>query len=150
MAYAVASLITLVMSLTFPYMSFSVQGISQQITLYQAVDMMNRLDNSLIAALLFLAVIFLPAYFLISAIWFYSLTEKRRTHSPNLSRLAIFILKTLSWVKPWLMVDVFLIGVLVSLIKIAALADVSMGISFWAFGIYAMLVVKTISLVDFD
>lgn len=92
MAYAVASLITLVMSLTFPYMSFSVQGISQQITLYQAVDMMNRLDNSLIAALLFLAVIFLPAYFLISAIWFYSLTEKRRTHSPNLSRLAIFIL----------------------------------------------------------
>lgn len=58
MAYAVASLITLVMSLTFPYMSFSVQGISQQITLYQAVDMMNRLDNSLIAALLFLAVIF--------------------------------------------------------------------------------------------
>ena len=63
MAYAVASLITLVMSLTFPYMSFSVQGISQQITLYQAVDMMNRLDNSLIAALLFLAVIFLPAYF---------------------------------------------------------------------------------------
>nr|WP_146163845.1 paraquat-inducible protein A [Vibrio splendidus] len=150
MAYAVASLITLVMSLTFPYMSFSVQGISQQITLYQAVDMMNRLDNSLIAALLFLAVIFLPAYFLISAIWFYSLTEKRRTHSPNLSRLAIFILKTLSWVKPWLMVDVFLIGVLVSWIKIAALADVSMGISFWAFGIYAMLVVKTISLVDFD
>ncbi|WP_416352503.1 paraquat-inducible protein A [Vibrio coralliirubri] len=54
----VASLITLVMTLTFPYMSFSVQGISQQITLYQAVDMMNRLDNSLIAALLFLAVIF--------------------------------------------------------------------------------------------
>ncbi|MEZ8058369.1 paraquat-inducible protein A [Vibrio splendidus] len=150
MAYAVASLITLVMSLAFPYMSFSVQGISQQITLYQAVEMMNRLDNTSIAALLFLAVIFLPAYFLISVFWFYALTERKSKRSNALSRLAIFVLKTLSWVKPWLMVDVFLIGVLVSLIKISALADVSMGISFWAFGIYAMLVVKTMSLVDFD
>ncbi|OBT31933.1 paraquat-inducible protein A [Vibrio splendidus] len=150
MAYASASLITLVMSLIFPYMSFSVQGISQQITLYQAVEMMNRLDNTSIAALLFLAVIFLPAYFLISVFWFYALTERKSKRSNAPSRLAIFVLKTLSWVKPWLMVDVFLIGVLVSLIKISALADVSMGISFWAFGIYAMLVVKTMSLVDFD
>ncbi|MFA0553745.1 PqiA/YebS family transporter subunit [Vibrio lentus] len=150
MAYASASLITLVMSLIFPYMSFSVQGISQQITLYQAVEMMNRLDNTSIAALLFLAVIFLPAYFLISVIWFYALTERKSKHAYAPSRLAIFVLKTLSWVKPWLMVDVFLIGVLVSLIKISALADVSMGISFWAFAIYAMLVVKTMSLVDFD
>ncbi|MCW0470260.1 paraquat-inducible protein A [Vibrio chagasii] len=49
------------------------------------------------------------------------------------------------------MVDVFLIGVLVSLIKIAALADVSMGLSFWAF-LYLCHAggVKTISLVDFD
>ncbi|MCW1890118.1 paraquat-inducible protein A [Vibrio chagasii] len=36
----------------------------------------------------------------------------------------------LSWAKPWLMVDVFFDRALVSLIKIAALADVSMGISF--------------------
>ncbi|MEZ9244791.1 PqiA/YebS family transporter subunit [Vibrio lentus] len=150
MAYASASLITLVMSLIFPYMSFSVQGISQQITLYQAVEMMNRLDNTSIAALLFLAVIFLPAYFLISVIWFYALTERKSKHAYEPNRLAILVLKTLSWVKPWLMVDVFLIGVLVSLIKISALADVSMGISFWAFAIYAMLVVKTMSLVDFD
>ncbi|MCZ8488277.1 hypothetical protein O9992_16330 [Vibrio lentus] len=40
-----------------------------------------------------------------------------------------------------------LIGVLVSLIKISALADVSWAF-FWAFAIYAMLVVKTMSLVD--
>lgn len=150
MAYASASLIALIMSLTFPYMSFSVQGISQQITLYQAVDMMNRMDNSLIAILLFLAVILLPAYFLVLSLWFCLLVEWKKRISYSSSRLAFLALKSLSWAKPWLMVDVFLIGVLVSLIKIAALADVSMGTSFWAFCIYAMLVVKTISLVDFD
>lgn len=41
-----------------------------------------------------------------------------------------------------------LIGVLVSLIKIASLAEVAMGYSFWAFCFFAMLVVKTVSLVD--
>ncbi|KAB0290003.1 paraquat-inducible protein A [Vibrio fortis] len=149
-AYALASLITLIMSLTFPYMSFSVQGISQQITLYQAVDMMNRMDNSLIALLLFLAVILLPAYFLVLSLWFCVLVERNKRINYASHRFTFLALKSLSWAKPWLMVDVFLIGVLVSLIKIAALADVSMGLSFWAFCIYAMLVVKTISLVDFD
>ncbi|CAH7218023.1 Paraquat-inducible protein A [Vibrio chagasii] len=150
MAYASASLIALIMSLTFPYMSFSVQGISQQITLYQAVDMMNRMDNSLIAILLFLAVILLPAYFLVLSLWFNLLVDRKKHIHYADNRFTFLALKSLSWAKPWLMVDVFLIGVLVSLIKIAALADVSMGISFWAFCIYAMLVVKTISLVDFD
>ncbi|NMS52614.1 paraquat-inducible protein A, partial [Vibrio parahaemolyticus] len=51
-------------------------------------------------------------------------------------------------VEPWLMVDVFLIGVLVSLIKIASLADIGMGTSFWAFCVYTVLVVKCISMVD--
>lgn len=46
------------------------------------------------------------------------------------------------------MVDVFLIGILVSLVKIASLADVGMGNSFWAFCIYTVLVVKCISMVD--
>ncbi|KAA8678707.1 paraquat-inducible protein A [Vibrio gigantis] len=53
-AYALASLITLIMSLTFPYMPFSVQGISQQITLYQAVDMMSTLQDLLDQLLQFL------------------------------------------------------------------------------------------------
>ncbi len=46
------------------------------------------------------------------------------------------------------MVDVFLIGVLVSLIKIASLAEIGMGSSFWAFCVYTVLVVKCISMVD--
>lgn len=92
----------------------------------------------------------MPAYFLVLSLWFCLLVERNKRINYASSRFTFLALKSLSWAKPWLMVDVFLIGVLVSLIKIAALADVSMGLSFWAFCIYAMLVVKTISLVDFD
>ncbi|MCZ8486435.1 hypothetical protein O9993_16710 [Vibrio lentus] len=50
-------------------------------TLYQAVEMMSRLDNTSIAALLFLMIYFLPAYFLISVILVYALTEKKSKHA---------------------------------------------------------------------
>jgi paraquat-inducible protein A len=35
--------------------------------------------------------------------------------------------------EPWNMVEVFLLGVLVSLLKLAKVADVQFGIGFWAF-----------------
>ena len=35
--------------------------------------------------------------------------------------------------EPWNMVEVFLLGVLVSLLKLAKVADVHFGIGFWAF-----------------
>ena len=34
---------------------------------------------------------------------------------------------------PWSMVEVFVIGVIVSLVKLAAMATVTLGISFWAY-----------------
>lgn len=46
------------------------------------------------------------------------------------------------------MVDVFLIGVLVSFIKIVLLVEVVMGYFFWVFCFFVMLVVKIVLLVD--
>ena len=48
-------------------------------------------------------------------------------------------------IKPWLMVDVFLIGVLISLVKLMGMADIKMGLSFWAFVGYTPLLIKMIS-----
>jgi paraquat-inducible protein A len=51
-------------------------------------------------------------------------------------------------IKPWLMVDVFLIGVLISLVKLMGMADIKMGLSFWAFVGYTLLLIKMISSLD--
>lgn len=146
-AYSIASLIALVMSLVFPYMSFSVKELSQEITLYQAIEMMYLADNIIIATFLFAAVILLPAYFLLCSAWLYFKADFSCCESRH-QRVYIRVLKSLYWIRPWLMVDVFLIGVLVSLIKIAGLAEVSMGLSFWSFCCYTLLLVKTVTLID--
>ncbi len=38
------------------------------------------------------------------------------------------------WLEKWVMVEVFFLGAIVSLVKLIAIADVQLGVGFWAFG----------------
>lgn len=111
--------------------------------------MMRALDNGAIAVFLLASIILLPAYYLACTIYLYrTASEGSLRPKSNKAKLCKTLLKSMSLVKPWLMVDVFLIGVLVSLIKIAAMAEVTMGVSFWAFCAYTALVVRALSMID--
>ncbi|UTV30372.1 paraquat-inducible protein A [Photobacterium atrarenae] len=150
LAYGIACLIMLVLSISFPFMSFSVQGISQEITLLHAAQMLSQFRNSLLAMLLLLTVVILPAWYISTVLYLYWLAGRRcqTTEPPQVSAFQKRLCRLMSVIEPWLMVDVFLIGVLVSLIKIASLADIGLGMSFWAFCVYTLLVVKCVSMVD--
>ncbi len=149
-ALSLSCLIMLVLSLAFPFMSFSVQGLKQEIYLLHAAQMLTENHNALLGTLLFGSVVFLPAIYT-TLILYLHIKARQTAHSsgaqtdfPTSKRLS----KLLFIVQPWLMVDVFLIGVLVSLIKIASLADVAMGYSFWAFCGFAILLVKNVAGLD--
>ncbi|MBG0758949.1 paraquat-inducible membrane protein A [Vibrio cidicii] len=149
-ALAISCLMLLVLSLAFPFMSFSVQGLTQEITILNAAKMLGEFQNVLLAILLFATVILFPALYISLLLFLYykAAQSKQRALSKREIQLATLLCKALFKVQPWMMVDVFLIGVLVSLIKIASLAEVAMGYSFWAFCLFSVLVVKTVSLVD--
>ncbi|GAA5646079.1 paraquat-inducible protein A [Vibrio proteolyticus] len=149
-AYAITCLITLILSVSFPFMSFSVKGLTQEITLLHSVKTLEQFQNSLLASLLLATVIVLPAIYICCLLYLHLKALHFRRHPPNPKQrhTTKLICRVLFQVEPWLMVDVFLIGVLVSLIKIASLADIGMGTSFWAFCVYTVLVVKCISMVD--
>ena len=54
----------------------------------------------------------------------------------------------LFWLSPWSMAEVFIIGVLVSLVKIAAMASVVVGLSFWAYVGFAVCFTASLSSLD--
>jgi paraquat-inducible protein A len=54
----------------------------------------------------------------------------------------------LFFLNPWSMVEVFVIGVLVSLVKIGAMATVILGISFWAYVVFAICFIATLANLD--
>ncbi|MFP3608243.1 paraquat-inducible protein A, partial [Paraburkholderia sp. SIMBA_053] len=58
------------------------------------------------------------------------------------------IARSLAHLAPWMMADVFIIGALVSLIKVAGIAQIELGISFWAFCAFAILLLMTVQSID--
>ena len=149
-AYGIACLIMLTLSLSFPFLSFTVNGMGHQITLLNAVETLQHFENSVLAVLLMTTVIVFPAAYIVLVLYLYYCAHKVKNigHVIHARSWLKFLCRVLFKIQPWLMVDVFLIGVLVSLVKISALAHIGLGNSFWAFCIYSVLVVKCVSLVD--
>lgn len=145
MALALAALTALILAVSFPFISFSVSGVSNRIELSQTATTLIGFHQPVVAIAVIMTIVVLPAVYLLGVLWLqFGLL---RDHPLPFSR---DIARSLSHLTPWMMADVFIIGALVSLIKIAGLADVSLGISFWAFCAFALLLLMTTQSIDAD
>ncbi|CZF82688.1 paraquat-inducible protein A [Grimontia marina] len=142
-AYGITCLIMLLLSCVFPFMSFSAKGVSNSISLMDAVRVFHHFDNNALAAVLLTTIIVLPAIYIILVMYLFHVANKLAKGQAVISPPSL--LKQLSRmvfrVEIWLLVDIFLVGVIVSLVKIAALADVELGSAFWSYCAYSVLVV---------
>ena len=64
-AYGIACLIMLTLSLSFPFLSFTVNGMGHQITLLNAAETLQHFENSVLAILLMTTVIIFPAAYIV-------------------------------------------------------------------------------------
>ncbi|WP_319784255.1 paraquat-inducible protein A [Oceanisphaera sp. IT1-181] len=145
LALALATLVTLALSVAFPFLSFNISGIGNGIALTDTASALMNLHYPLVALSVLLTVIILPCLYLCSLVWLcVGITQKKLL--PRSHRIA----RTLGYMTPWMMADVFVIGTLVSLIKIIGMAEIELGLSFWTFCAYALLLVFTTQSVDRD
>lgn len=63
---------------------------------------------------------------------------------------ALKVAALLSKAEPWNMIEVFLLGVLVSLLKLGKVAEVHFGIGFWAFGLLMFCMAAAVAGIDRD
>jgi len=59
-----------------------------------------------------------------------------------------FVTRWLSRTEPWNMIEVFLLGVLVSLLKLTKMADMHFGVGFWAFAALMLCMAAAIASID--
>jgi len=145
MALAISALVALVLAVSFPFVRFSVSGIGNEIELAQTATTLIGFHQPVVAIAVIMSIVVLPALYLIGLIWlqFSLLIDRRLPFSRDVAR-------SLTHLTPWLMADVFIVGALVSLIKIAGIAQITLGASFWAFCAFAVLLLYTIQSVDAD
>lgn len=142
-AYAVAASVFLMLACAFPFLSFKSSGLESVMTLPQTI--IEIYANGLwdLALLVASFIILIPALILLMLLALAtSLTRGRHYHwHVDLGKM-IFTLQN------WSMVEVFFIGVLVSLVKIAHMATVIIGISFWAYAAFSICFTLAVSNLD--
>jgi paraquat-inducible protein A len=145
MAYAVAALATLITAVVLPFVGFEVRGIGQAIGLADTASELVRHGAPLVGAIVFLGVVLLPAVYLVAFIVLHGrlVRQRRGRFDRTLARL-------IAAIDPWIMADVFVVGVLVSLTKIAGMARLDIGPAFWAYCAFVVLLLKTRLSLDGD
>jgi len=145
LAFAISALIALLAALCFPFISFESRGVSNAIQLTDTSASLVALHEPFVGILVLLTIIVLPAFYLLAVIWLHLGLLQRRP-LPRSYRIA----RALSHLEPWMMADVFVVAALVSLIKITGMASVDLGLSFWSFCVYALLLLLTTRSIDSD
>ncbi|MCE8031926.1 paraquat-inducible protein A [Billgrantia tianxiuensis] len=145
MALAMAAMVALLLAISFPFVSFSVGGLGNRIELTQTATTLIGFDQPLVAIAVIMTIAVLPGLYLLGVMWL-QLGLLQGQPLPASRGIA----RTLAHLNPWMMADVFIIGALVSLIKVADLAQIELGLSFWAFCAFALLLLATTQSIDSD
>jgi|SRR5450830_171672 len=135
-----ASLIMFVLANVFPIVEMELQGLRNQTTLIGAVLSLNAEGTSLVALLVLATTILFPLMQMM--ILFYLLTPASHSKARAGFSLLVRLMQTL---RPWGMVEVFMLGVLVALIKLSNMATIIPGIALWAFCVLTVLLTVVVS-----
>jgi paraquat-inducible protein A len=139
----VTALILFLVSNVFPIVEMDLKGIHTQTTLWGAVQALYADRNmALVALLVFATTILFPLAEMLMML--YLLAPMARHRLP-----AGFehVLRCIQRTRPWGMIEVYLLGVVVTLVKLSSVADIVPGAALWSFS--ALVVVMAVML-SFD
>ena len=142
-AFAVSGLVFLLLSTAFPFLGFSASGQERTVTLLQSILILVTEDLPSLAAIIFAAIVLIPAAFLTGAIYV--------SGALNMHRLLPGTAAVLRWtlmLMPWSMGEIFLISILVAFVKIVTIADVSLGLSFWSYALFTVCITVVVMYPD--
>ena len=128
LALAVSAAILLIVANFYPFLAFELQGQSTETTLGSGVVALWEQGQYAVSALVFLTTMLAPASQVVLLL--YVLAPMHFQWPRRGARTAF------RWVerfRPWSMMEVFLIGIFVALVKLSDIADIRPGIALWAF-----------------
>lgn len=142
-SYAITGLTCLAIGCSFPFLSFKSSGLESIMTLPQTVIQLYEQGRPDLAFLVAAFIIVIPAAVLLLLLVLSTCMVRQHYFS-----WMVPVTRLVFHIQNWSMVEVFFIGVLVSLVKIAHMATVVIGISFWGYGAFSLFFVFAISCLD--
>jgi paraquat-inducible protein A len=128
-AVTVAALITFFIAQAFPVIELKANGMASEATLFGAVRSLWTGDMRIVAMMVFCSSILFPLIELLA--FLYVLVPLRVGRLPPHFN---GMLRVVQLVRPWGMVEVFMLGVLITIVKMVSVAQVIPGTGLFAFG----------------
>ncbi|MES2041019.1 MAG: paraquat-inducible protein A [Pseudomonadota bacterium] len=127
LALAITTLILLLLLNSFPLLSLKVQQVTRDTTLLRAALAMWDDGMHILSLLVIITTILAPAMQISVAIFLLCVLKfgdaKRALGAP---------LRLLQTLRPWSMIEIFMLGLLVSLVKLQHMADIVIGPALWS------------------
>ena len=133
-AMTLAALITFVIAQAFPIVELETNGITSQTTLFGALVALWGEDMQIVAVMVFCSTILFPLTELVALL--YVLIPLRAGYVPPAFNR---VLRAIQFVRPWGMIEVLMLGMLVALVKLQHIATVVPGVAIGAFGVVMLL-----------
>ena len=128
LALVVTAFISLIVAFQFTIITININGLEQSLNLTSLFVVILENEQYLVGLMLLFLIVIFPFVILIS-MFFLIIYMKMGKAQYLVKRLLIL----LAHLKPWSMVDIFFISLLVAMVKLFDVAQIELGISFAAF-----------------
>jgi paraquat-inducible protein A len=143
LALALGAAVLFVVANSFPFLSFDMKGQETQTTLVTGVRDLWQQGKPELAGLVLLTIFLAPL--LQIAVLLYVLLPLHRGRVPWQMPRAFRLLRR---VEPWSMMEVFMIGILVAVVKLMDMASIVPGLALWAFVLLFLLISGAVASLD--
>lgn len=136
LALTVASLLLFLFAQLLPFLSIDLEGNKSTIYLISTIDTLSQQDNVLLVVSGSLFLLVIPLLVLLLDLVMLSALYSDKRPLTLFTRQLLLLIGRLA---PWNMLEIFLLGVLVTIVKLASVAEISLHQGFWAFVVLVMI-----------
>jgi len=145
LSLTIAGLILFVVANTYPFLAMKSEGLVQETTLIAGVKELYAQNMWGLAALVLLTT-FLTPFIQLSGMLYVLLPLKFNRLPWRLP----FIFRFLQSIQPWGMMEVFMLGILVAIVKLAKMASIIPGIALYSFAALILVLAGAMASLDPD
>lgn len=142
-AFAISAGVLFAVAHFFPFLSIEAGASANQTALFSSIGALYSHGSPMLACMVAIFIVAIPGLVIIGMLY---------VLIPLLMGREVVGSRTVCrWVyglAPWNMIEVFMLGVLVGMLKLSKLATVQLGISFWAFALLIVCVAASYSAID--
>ena len=142
-AFSLTSLLFLFSSLYPSFISFSQHGLVQDISLWNTFSLLADKYSLVLSGIFVFSTFLIPLFICLLVL----LTNSHYWQDLN-PHNARYLARLLNKIKTFNLSDIFLVAVLVSVFKLMSLADIRFGPGFWAYILFVICFIETLSLIN--